>query len=134
MSEESVENIRRAVAAFNQGDADAFVALAQPDVEWEDAVFWSQSFRIYSGREELRAWFAEVREPWEDIHITADEMLEAADNRLMVGLGLTARGKGSGVETQLHVWQVNWFVDGKTARRQVFRDRDEAVEAAGLPT
>jgi hypothetical protein len=45
---------------------------------------------------------------------------------------LTARGKGSGAETQLHFWQVNWFADGKTATRRVFRERAEALEVAGL--
>jgi hypothetical protein len=52
---------------------------------------------------------------------------------VFVGLFLTARGKGSGVEAPgLRVWQVNQFEHGKTARRQVFLERAEALEAAGL--
>jgi ketosteroid isomerase-like protein len=132
MSQENVDNIREEVASFNRGDADGFVALCRPDVEWQDAIFWSEPFRTYRGREKVRAWFAQVREPWEDIHIAADEIIEAGEDRLVVGLGLTARGRGSGVETEAHFWQVNWFADGKTARRKVFRDREEALEAAGL--
>jgi len=132
MSEENVENIKLAVEAFNRRDADAFVALASPDVEWEDAIFWSGVSRIYRGRDELRDWFEQVVEPWASIHIAAEEIIEASDGRLLVGLSLAARGKGSGVETQLHAWQVNWFTDCKTARRQIFRERAEALEAAGL--
>jgi hypothetical protein len=53
--------------------------------------------------------------------------------RVFVGLFLTARGKGSGVEAPgLRLWQVNQFEDGKTARRQVFLERAEVLEAAGL--
>ena len=132
MSEENVENLRRAVEAYNGGDAEAFVALARPDVEWEDAVFWSEGTKVYRGREELRDWFAQVREPWESIQVAVEETLEAGDDRMVVGLGLTARGRSSGAETRQKVWQVNWFIEGLTAKRRVFRDRTEALEAAGL--
>jgi hypothetical protein len=72
-------------------------------------------------------------EPWESIHVEVEQITEAADDRAFVGLFLTARGKGSGVEAAaLRIWQVNWFADGKTARRQAFRERAEALEAAGL--
>jgi len=132
MSEENVESIRRAVEAFNRGDTDAFVALARPDVEWEDAVFWSEGSKVFRGREELRDWFAQVKEPWEVLQLALEEVIEAGDDRLVVGLGLTARGGHSGAETQLQAWQVNWFVEGLTAKRRVFRDRAEALEAARL--
>jgi hypothetical protein len=46
---------------------------------------------------------------------------------------LTGRGKGSGVEApELRVWSVTWFADGKATKRKVFRERAEALEAAGL--
>jgi hypothetical protein len=38
----------------------------------------------------------------------------------------------SGAGTQLHVWQVFRFREGLVAKRQVFRERAEALEAAGL--
>ena len=132
MSEENVEVVRRAYAAFNRGDADAFVALARPDVEWEDAMFWSQGSKVFRGREELRDWFAQIREPWESVEIAADEIHEAGSDRVMAGLAVAARGAGSGAETKLQVWQVFWFIEGLTAKRRVFRDRAEALEAAGL--
>jgi len=132
MSQENVENVLQAVEAFNRRDADAFVALASPDVEWEDAIFWSGVARTYRGRDGLREWFKQVVEPWERIRVEVEEITEATDNRVFVGLYLTARGKGSGVETELRAWQVNRFADGKTARRHVFLERADALEAAGL--
>ena len=127
-----MENVLQAVEAFNRRDADAFVALASPDVEWEDAIFWSGVARTYRGRDGLREWFKQVVEPWERIRVEVEEITEATDNRVFVGLYLTARGKGSGVETELRAWQVNRFADGKTARRHVFLERADALEAAGL--
>jgi ketosteroid isomerase-like protein len=132
MSQENVENVRQAVDAFNRGDADTFVALASPEVEWEDAMFWSRVARTYRGRNELREWFNEVGEAWESIHIEIEEITEAPDNSVFFGIAMTARGRGSGVETEGRAWQLVRFADGKTVRRQVFLDRTEALEAAGL--
>jgi ketosteroid isomerase-like protein len=133
MSRENVEIVRQAVAAINRGDADAFVALASPDVEWEDSVFWSEGTRIYRGRAELREWFNQIFvKPWESYHLEITEIIEAADDLVVVGGEATARGKDSGVETQMRSWQLTWFADGKATRRQIFLTRAEALEAAGL--
>ena len=45
---------------------------------------------------------------------------------------ITARGRGSGAETELRFWTASWLADGKIARRQVFWSRGEALEAVGL--
>jgi hypothetical protein len=62
-----------------------------------------------------------------------EEITEAADGRVFFALLLTGRGKGNGVEApELRVWSVTWFADGKVTKRKVFRERSEALEAAGL--
>jgi ketosteroid isomerase-like protein len=133
MSQENVEIVFQGRDAMNRQDADAFVALASPDIEWEDAAFWSESTRMYRGKAELREWFARVVvEPWESVHFEVDEITEAADDRVLVGGLLTTRGKGSDVETQTRGWNIIWITNGKVTRRRVFLDRDEALEAAGL--
>jgi hypothetical protein len=102
----SLENSRLAlqqVEAFNRRDADAFVALLN-----------------------------RVLEPWESLHVEADEIAERSDGRVFSGLFLEGRGKGRGVETELRVWAVGWWANGKCTRRRVFRDRDEALGAAGM--
>jgi steroid delta-isomerase-like uncharacterized protein len=132
MSQENAEIAVQQIEALNRRDVDAFLALVSPDVEWEDAIFWSEVARNYRGRAELREWFNRVLEPWESFHIEIDEITESADDRVLTGGILTTRGKGSGVETQLRGWFVFWIANGKITRRQVFLDRDKALEAAGL--
>ena len=133
MSEENLEIALQQVEAVNQQDADAFVATVSPDVEWEDSVFWSEVSRTYRGKAEVREWFNQVvLEPWENLHCGVEEITEAADDLIFFGGLLTARGKDSGVDTELRFWTVNWFADGKVARRKVFLERAEALEAAGL--
>jgi ketosteroid isomerase-like protein len=129
MSEENVETVRRGFDAFNRADKDGIVAFVSPDVEWEDAVF----ARAYRGRAGVRAWFNEVvLEPWESFHVGIEEISEGEDDAVVADAVLTTRGKGSGVETQASGWSVLWITDGEITRRQVFLDRDQALEAAGL--
>ena len=133
MSEENVELILQGIEAVNCQDAEAFVATANPDIEWEDAVFGSESARVYRGKAELREWFNKVVvEPWESLHCELAEIIETTTDRVVWEGVLTARGRDSGVETQQRFWTVQWFAGGMTTRRRVFFERDEALEAAGF--
>jgi ketosteroid isomerase-like protein len=132
MSQGNIELILQQADAVNRRDADAFVATAHPDVEWEDSAFWSEVARVYRGRAALREWFNEIIvEPWESLRVEIAEITET-DDRVFFGLLLTARGKDSGAETHRNFWSVYWIADGKVARREVFLERAEAAQAAGL--
>jgi len=134
MSQENVEVVREVVDAVNRGDPDAFIACLRPDVVWEERTDAWPGFRgVYRGRAEAREWFeVVVLEVWESFHIEIEEITEASDGRVFFGTLITARGGGSGVETEIRAWGVLWLADGKIARRQVFWTRDEALAAAGL--
>jgi hypothetical protein len=86
------------------------------------------------GESRLRKWFEEaVLELWETLHVDVEEITEVHEDRVFLGFLLTARGRGSGVETELRGWQVHLCVDGKVATRQgPFWTREKALEAAGL--
>ena len=132
MSQKNSEIALQQIDALNRGDVDAFVDLVSPDVEWEDAMFWSEPMRIHRGKTELGEWLNQVLEPWESASISRSRRsgkLQMIGSRW--GL-LTTRGKGSGAETQTRGCFVNWIANGKVKRRQVFLDRAEAVVAAGL--
>jgi ketosteroid isomerase-like protein len=132
MSQENVEIVLQHVEALRRRDVDALLALVSPDVEWEDAVFFSESTHVYRGEVAIRAWFQAVVEPWESVDAKVEEVTEAGDDRVLLGGVMTARGKASGAETQIRGWFVLWVTGGKITRRQVFLDREEALEAAGL--
>ena len=88
---------------------------------------------VHRGHAEARKWFEEaILEPWDTLHMELEEMTESDGDRVFAESLVTARGKASGVETELRVWQVFWFAHGKVARRQVFWSRQEALDAAGL--
>jgi ketosteroid isomerase-like protein len=136
MSEENVEVVLEGVDALNRRDPDAFIACVHPDVVWEVSGEVSPFFQgIYRGRAEAREWFEKAfleGSVWETFHAEVEEIEASDDGRVFLGVFVTARGRGSGVETEAHAWQVCWFADGKIARRQIYLTRDEALEAAGL--
>jgi ketosteroid isomerase-like protein len=133
MSEENVELVHRAIDAFNRRDADAFIALLHPEVEWEEGGDVLPGLRgSYHGRAEVRKWYEQLLEPWESFHVHVEEITDASDGRVFLAFLDTARGRGSGAETVLRGWQVTWHADSAVIRRQVFWTRAEALEAAGL--
>jgi ketosteroid isomerase-like protein len=134
MSEENVELLREVTAAANRRDFDAFVALVSPDVVWESRSSSTfPGFRdVYRGREEVREWVAQALEVIEDAQTEVEEIEDLGDDRLLVEIVRTGRGKGSGVPAELRDWWVVWFAEGLITRRQAFWTRDEALEAAGL--
>lgn len=134
MSQQNVQVVREAVDAMNARDPDEFIACLHPDVVWEESGDVFPGLQgIHHGRAEVRKWAAEgVLEGWESFHIEAEEITEASDGRVFLEALISARGRASGVETELRAWQVLWLADGKVARRQVFWTRGEALEAAGL--
>ena len=132
MSQENVEIVRRVVEAVNRREADAFVATVSPDVEWEDTVFWTEGPGHFEAERGWRDWLSQVLEPWESLHLEAEEVTDVSDDRFVVGFDFTARGRESGVETQRRFWACCWVADGKITRREVFSERAEALEAAGV--
>jgi ketosteroid isomerase-like protein len=134
MSQENVEVVREAMDAVNARDPDAFIACLHPEVEWVDSGDPLPGLRgVYRGRADVRKWFEEAfGETWESSHVEIEGITEASENRVFVETFSTARGRASGVETELRAWHLLWFADGKIARRQVFWNRGQALEAAGL--
>ena len=133
MPQQSIEVAMAAVDAVNRRDTDAFLGCLSPDVEWEENGDVPGARVIYRGRAAVREWFEEVlAEPWESFHIEVEEIAEASGGGIFSELLITARGRGSGAETELRFWTASWLADGKIARRQVFWSRGEALEAVGL--
>jgi ketosteroid isomerase-like protein len=131
MTGENMKIVRAGVDAVNRRDPDAFVACVHPDVVWEVGIGVLDLQGIYRGRAGVREWFEKSFEVWEMFHVEVEEIAQASDGQVFLGIYATARGRG-GVETTARAWQVCSFADGKIMTRRVFLDRDEALEAAGL--
>ena len=134
MSQENVKVILQGVEAVNRRDADAWVAIFSPSVEWEESGDAFPGLRgVHRGWAGVRKWFEEaILEPWERLHLQVEEISEASGGRVFGEYLFTATGRASGVETRLRFWSVFRVAGGKVTRRQIFWTREEALEAAGL--
>jgi ketosteroid isomerase-like protein len=134
MSQQNVDRVVTAVDAVNRADVQAFVACFHPDVEWVVSGERFPGFGgTYRGHEGVRRWLEQALEPWESLHLDIEEITEPSQDRLMVGVLMTTRGGGSGVETRLRIWQVFLLADGQVTKRTgPYWTRDAALEAVGL--
>ncbi|HEX2359643.1 MAG TPA: nuclear transport factor 2 family protein [Solirubrobacterales bacterium] len=134
MSQENMALARKAIAAINRGDFDALLAFLSPEVVWEALEGVSGIGELYRGRAEVREWIALMMEDMEagSIHAEIEQMADSGDDRVLIGLVLTARRRGSGAPFEYRTWQIVWFADGLIIRRQVFWTRAEALKTAGL--
>jgi ketosteroid isomerase-like protein len=80
----------------------------------------------------VRSWLEAFSEAWESFHGEVEQSTEGSDGRVLLQVVGTARGRASGVETELRAWFLLWIADGKITKRQVFLNRDKALEAVGL--
>jgi ketosteroid isomerase-like protein len=127
MSEENVELAKQAFRAWEQHGLNGVLAFVSEHVEYRPA-----DEPPLHGREAVRGYHERWFEPWEDYGVGTTEFLDAGD-KLVVGMFVKGRGKGSGVEVSLRYWNVFWVEEGKAVRWVEFLDREDALEAAGLP-
>jgi ketosteroid isomerase-like protein len=88
-----------------------------------------RSFRGRQGFAEFMKRWTEDFDQW-SIHL--EQLVDAADDRVLGFFNQTAMGKGSGVPVMQEYAIVYDFRGGQVVRMQLFLDRAEALQAAGL--
>jgi ketosteroid isomerase-like protein len=130
MSQENVEIVRRAIAAFSRGDLDAAVEHADPAIE----VDWSKSRGVeagtYRGDEETRRFWATFHDAFERIVVLSDEFIEHGDHVIVCD---RSRMWGrDGIEVAARNVTVATVRDARIIAWQLCRDRGEALKVVGL--
>jgi ketosteroid isomerase-like protein len=126
MSEENVEIVRRFCEAYLRGDHAGAAGYLAPDVVYE--VGQELPAR---GPGELMAKWQRWESDWEWLETVFEEFIDAGD-QVVVTVRYSGRGRASGVELQDRLFEVHTLRDGKCVRKRDFRERSEALEAAGL--
>jgi ketosteroid isomerase-like protein len=132
MSQENVEVVRDQFAATNERDfARAMSHYAEDVVLYVDPAASLQS-GTFEGREAVGKWFGDwfgTFEPGYEF-----EIIEAQDlgDVVMLVANHGGRGRTSGVAVHAQMGYLYTVRDGKIARAELYKGRDEALEAAGL--
>jgi ketosteroid isomerase-like protein len=126
MSQENVERIKAGFAAHNRGDVDALV-----DVYDQNAVFETLLLGTHHGNEAVRLIYEENQKTMSGYDVVPVELIDAGDKVVAV-----VQAVGAGASSQITVDEgfafVFTFKGERVIREQAFRNRAEAIEAAGL--
>jgi ketosteroid isomerase-like protein len=137
MSEENVEIARRVCEAAwrrPKPEYDTLNALVHPDHEMFTVQSLVEGGGAYRGAQGFREWLASWAEMFgEDWECWVEEAQAGDDGRVLVTGRAKVRGLGGGVPVEQGFSVVIWVHGGKVGRSAVYTDRDQALEAAGLP-
>ena len=139
MSEQNVELAREGIAALNEayrtGDVEPWRRQVEkafdPQVVLEAGIdaFTEGEWR---GHEGVVGFVANQMEVLEGMSIHVDDYTDVDENCLIVAITFGGRARHTGIEVEMHPIHVFTLRDGKVLRWQVFQDRDQALEAAGV--
>ncbi|MGH2966576.1 MAG: nuclear transport factor 2 family protein [Solirubrobacterales bacterium] len=134
MSQENVEKLRALLVAWDpeawrQGQFDA--SLFDPRVTYEDKNLPDHVQETYRGHEGVIRATERWVEPFAEMTIELEEILGTGDHLVSVHR-VSARARHTGIEFSGPVAYEWTFRHGKVIHFQSFRDRAEALEAAGL--
>jgi ketosteroid isomerase-like protein len=132
MSQENVEVVRRANAAFNSGDGEGFVAALAPDAELQDLANAPDQASVVKGRAAIRDVWDLWTGAFDEFHANIEEYVDVGDF-VICAVHWRGQGKGSGMLVDLHQFDVFELHEGQVVRATLgFRSKPEALEAAGL--
>jgi ketosteroid isomerase-like protein len=123
------EPLRLFAEAVTRGDAEAAVALSDPEIEFLSVL--AVSGRAYHGHDGVRQYFADVAAAWSEWRVEVHRIVPAPDGRVVIAMTMHFRGKESGAafsDQTAHVWTLR---GGKLLRNEPYREPKEALRAAG---
>jgi uncharacterized protein len=130
MSQENVEIVRRAIAAYNRRDFEAMRALNHPDVQLDWSASRGLEAGVYQGQEEVLRFYQNFLETFEEVNIEPDRFIESGES-VVVPNSAQIRGR-NGIETVARSALVFEVRSGRLARVCLYQETHEALEAAGL--
>jgi ketosteroid isomerase-like protein len=127
MSQENVELIRDGFAAHSRGDLDALVEIYDPDVVFETLLLGT-----HRGNEAIRLIYEENQKTLSGYAVDPVELIDSGDQVVAV-----AQATGVGPVSQIAMDGDRFaflftIKNGRIVREQAFRNKEEALEAAGL--
>jgi ketosteroid isomerase-like protein len=130
MSNENMDLARRGWYAWENGDLSGVLELLSPDLVTHVAPPLPVA-GTYMGPEGLIQLNIDWAEGFDDLIMTGEEFLDAGD-KVVVRCLHKSRGAESGVPVETHIWYVFSVKDRQAVRLDIFNERHEALEFAGL--
>jgi ketosteroid isomerase-like protein len=131
MSEENVQLLRRGFEHVER-TTEFPSEVAHPEFVWDTTTFrGGMQPAVCIGVDETNEWLADWVDGFEDWSLDVSEVFDGGDKVVTV-LRQRASAKHGGPQVEMVFAQVWTFRDGLVARMEMYADRAEALEAAGL--
>jgi ketosteroid isomerase-like protein len=131
MSQENMEVVRRSYEHVER-TREFPRELLHPDFVWDTTTFrGGMRPQTCVGLDEANQWLAEWLEGFDNWSLDVEEVFDAGDQVVAIVLQ-RANAKHGGLGVEMRFGQVWTFRNGLVARIDMYADRDEALEAAGL--
>lgn len=132
MSREDVELVRHALDLLNTRDVEAVLPFIHPEFEFSTPPSISVEPQTYRGHEGLRLYFEQWADAADRVLVVPDELFDGEGDAVVASIRLTARGRETGIETELPAAMV-WHVrDGQAVGLEIYPTLEEARDAAGV--
>ena len=132
MSQENVEIVQAAFAAFERGDTEAVLQLCAEDIVITQPKELPGASRHQYGHPGVLEAFSIWPEQWDEYRIEPPQLVADPGDYVVVKARQRGRGKQSGVEVDMEFAFLFTVRGGKLAEWQIFVSEDQALEAAGL--
>jgi ketosteroid isomerase-like protein len=130
MSQENVEIVRLMYEAWQRGDFEGSLSYFHPEVRWVEPPD-NPGGRTRQGHEGVAGAVSTWTGVFEDYRYEVRELIDLGDKVLLTAWQ-SGRGKASGAPVSEENFCVFTLRDGKIIRQEMFRQRSQALEAAGL--
>ena len=122
--------------AWNRGDLEALLSICHPEVSYHTSGAFPGIEPVYEGKDGLRRWWADFREPWEQIKVIPERIVERGDGDGDDGIfSILVRfeGKGrQGIETTMAFINLTEIRDRLAYRFDSMYATDETLREHGL--
>ena len=126
-----MEVFKRGVAAANRSDAEAFLELVHPEVEWHTVLPMVGGDAVYRGVDDVRRLLEDVWDVLERTEYEFPDIRDLGDQLIAIG-HIWVTGDASGAVIDSPFAYVIDFLDGRPRVIRSYLDPDKALEAAGL--
>ena len=130
MSQQNVEVIRAVYDRFGSGDFRASMDTFDPQISFIVGPGFPEAGH-YRGIAAIAEYTRGFLEPWSEISIQAEEIIDGED-AVLAAVRQSGIGSESGAATEFRYFQVWSFRADRVVRLENFRDRAAARAAAGL--
>jgi ketosteroid isomerase-like protein len=127
MVDPDVEVARRAWAALERKDIDAFLELIDPEIEFLSLIAEAEG-RTYRGHDGVRDWWDSVSESLGGLGYDVQEFTSLGEGHVLTEVVITATVADVAVTQTM--WQLSEIRGGKAVWWSVFRSEEEARTGA----